>query len=212
MRGITLGVQAYHERIGQYSGNWNLVPLGNLLTTTQYGLSDSLSNSGCYPVLRMMNLKDGKATADDLKYLNLLDSDFETYKLIPGDVLFNRTNSYELVGRAGVYDLPGNHVFASYLIRLKVKTDRLLPEYLCAYLRAPIGRRQVMSFVTRGVSQANINASNLKRILIPVPPFSYQEDVVKLINAVSDARRKTKARLKSAGSFARKVIAEGLAS
>ena len=212
MRGIALGAQAYHERVGQYSRNWNLVPLGNLLTMTQYGLSDSLSNSGCYPVLRMMNLKDGKVTTDDLKYRNLPDSDFETYKLIPGDVLFNRTNSYELVGRTGVYDLPGNHVFASYLIRLKVRTDRLLPEYLCAYLRAPIGRRQVMSFVTRGVSQANINASNLKRILIPVPPLGYQEDVVDLINAVSDARRKAKARFKSVRLFARKVIAEGLAS
>lgn len=211
MRGLTLGATTCHERVGRYFNGWNLIPLGELLTSAQYGLSESLHSKGQYPILRMMNLEDGKATADDLKYLDLSDSDFETYRLVSGDVLFNRTNSYELVGRTGVYDLPGDFVFASYLIRLKPDIDRLLPEYLSAFLRAPIGRRQVMSFATRGVSQANINASNLKRVLVPVPPIDYQEEVVELLGAADSSRRGAIARLQVARDLAVKVVYGGLA-
>ncbi len=211
MRGLTLGATTCHERVGRYFNGWNLVPLGELLTTAQYGLSESLQSKGKYPILRMMNLEDGKATADDLKFLDLSDSDFETYRLVSGDVLFNRTNSYELVGRTGVYDLPGDFVFASYLIRLKPDIDRLLPEYLSAFLRAPIGRRQVMSFATRGVSQANINASNLKRVLVPVPPIEYQKEVVELLGAADSSRRGAIARLQVARDLAVKVVNGGLA-
>ena len=209
MRGLERGTLAYHERVGRYCGDWSLVPLGNLLTTVQYGLSESLHRSGQYPVLRMMNLEDGKATDDDLKYVDLAESEFERYRLVPGDVLFNRTNSYELVGRTGVYGLPGDVVFASYLVRLRTKTDCLLPDYLCAFLRASIGRRQVMSFATRGVSQTNVNASNLKRVLIPVPPIGYQEELVELLGAVDGARRETKTRLQAARSLAARIINGG---
>jgi restriction endonuclease S subunit len=210
MRGLELGTTTYHERVGRYFEDWSLVPLGELLTTAQYGLSESLHSNGQYPVLRMMNLEDGKATANDLKYLDLPDSEFETYRLVPGDVLFNRTNSYELVGRTGVYDLPSDFVFASYLVRLKTKMDRLLPEYLCAFLRAPIGRRQVMSFATRGVSQTNVNASNLKRVLIPVPPLGYQKELVELLGAIDGARRDAKTRLQAVRSLAATIINGGL--
>jgi len=211
MRGLDTGKLAQHERVGHYRGDWPLAPLGDLLTSVQYGLSDSLNSSGRYPVLRMMNLEDGKATADDLKYLDLSDSEFETYRLVSGDVLFNRTNSYELVGRTGIYDLRGDHVFASYLVRLKTKMDYLLPEYLGAFLRAPIGRRQVMSFATRGVSQTNVNAANLKRILIPIPPIDYQKEVVGMIGAIEGAQREIKTRLHETGSLAAKIINGGLA-
>ena len=211
MRGLSLGDHKFHERVGRYHGGWNLAPLGELITMAQYGLSVNLGSTGRYPVLRMMNVEDGKATADDLKYIDLSDSDFETYKLVRGDVLFNRTNSYELVGRTGVYDLAGDFVFASYLVRLKTKTDLLLPEYLSSFLRAPIGRRQVMSFATRGVSQSNVNASNLKRILIPVPPIKYQRDVVDALRGLGRARAESKSRLQSVRRICSSIISRGLA-
>lgn len=212
MRGLTLGNSNFHERVGHYCADWDLLPIGDLTTMAQYGLSESLDSSGRYPVLRMMNLEDGKATADDLKYLDLSDKDFDTYKLVDGDVLFNRTNSYELVGRTGVFGLSGDYVFASYLVRLKTKADLLLPEYLCAFLRAPIGRRQVMSFATRGVSQTNVNASNLKRILIPVPPIEYQKDVVTVLQSLESARSDSQDRLLAARRLASTVINGGMTS
>ena len=191
MRGIDLASLQRHERIGQYHGNWALTPLGDLLENAQYGLSENPLESGHYPILRMMNLAHGKVTEDDLKYVDLSVNEFLHYRLKQGDVLFNRTNSHELVGRSAVYDLRGDHVFASYLIRLNTRPTQLLPGYLSAYLNAPIGRRQVMSFATRGVSQTNVNASNLKRILIPLPPSpTEQRRVVDLLAATARSYRR----------------------
>ena len=206
MRGIDLASLQRHERIGQYHGNWALTPLGDLLENAQYGLSENPLESGHYPILRMMNLAHGKVTEDDLKYVDLSVNEFLHYRLKQGDVLFNRTNSHELVGRSAVYDLRGDHVFASYLIRLNTRPTQLLPGYLSAYLNAPIGRRQVMSFATRGVSQTNVNASNLKRILIPLPPINYQRRVVDLLAALHAAQAATVVRCAATSSISKKII------
>ena len=141
-----------------------------------------------------------------MKYVDLPEDEFLHYRLKQGDVLFNRTNSYELVGRSAVYDLKGDHVFASYLIRLNTRPTQLLPGYLSAYLNAPIGRRQVMSFATRGVSQTNVNASNLKRILIPLPPINYQRRVVDLLAALHAARAAAILRCAATSSVSKKII------
>ena len=206
MRGIDLASLQRHEQIGQYHGNWALTPLGDLLENAQYGLSENPLASGHYPILRMMNLAHGKVTEDDLKYVDLSVNEFLHYRLKQGDVLFNRTNSHELVGRSAVYDLRSDHVFASYLIRLNTRPTQLLPGYLSAYLNAPIGRRQVMSFATRGVSQTNVNASNLKRILIPLPPIDYQRRVVDLLAALHAAQAATVVRCAATSSISKKII------
>ena len=211
MRGVGLASLQGHERVGDYNGNWELTPLGDLLEKAQYGLSQNPLESGHYPILRMMNLAHGKVTENNLKYVDLLEDKFLHYRLKQGDVLFNRTNSHELVGRTGIYDLIGDHVFASYLIRLNTHSTQLLPEYLCAFLNASIGRRQVMSFATRGVSQTNVSASNLKRILIPLPPINYQRRVVDLLGALHATREAIEVRLTAANAISKKIIDGGLA-
>lgn len=206
MRGLGLGPAAFHERVGRYFAGWSLARLGDLLSEAQYGLSETLHTQGQYPVLRMMNLEGGKATASDLKYADLSDDVFEKYRLHAGDVLFNRTNSYELVGRTGVYDLAGDFTFASYLVRLITKPDLILPEYLSAFLTAPIGRRQVMSFATRGVSQANVNASNLRRVLVPLPPVEYQEGLLRILDRLNSSREDAQTRRVDASTLVAGVM------
>jgi restriction endonuclease S subunit len=190
MRGRSLGSLVRDDRVGEHFTEWPIVPLGDVLTDTQYGLSIESQSEGQYPILRMMNLKDGLATEEDLVFVDLSPEEFSRYRLEEGDVLFNRTNSHELVGRTAVYRLQGSHVFASYIVRLNTKEERLLPSYLCAFLNAPIGRRQVMSFATRGVSQTNVNASNLHRIRIPLPPIGYQERLVQLVGELHRSRER----------------------
>jgi type I restriction enzyme S subunit len=187
MRGLPLGQLKRNDRVGRYHGGWPLVPLDDLLDQSQYGLSEVASEQGRYPMLRMMNLENGYAVENDIVFIDLDDRAFERYRLHRGNVLFNRTNSYELVGRTGVYELDGDHVFASYLVRLRTKPDRLDSTYLCSFLNAPVGRRQVMSFATRGVSQTNVNASNLGRVLVPLPPLDYQQRTVAAIRASQGA-------------------------
>ena len=206
MRGINLGLLEWHEQVGHFHGEWPLTPLGDLLQYSQYGLSNAPLETGRYPILRMTNLANGKATEDDMKYVDLSDADFCRYRLRQGEVLFNRTNSHELVGRTAVYDLGDDHVFASYLVRLKTRPTRLLSSYLCAYLSAPIGRRQVMSFATRGVSQTNVNATNLKRILIPLPLIDYQQRVVDLLATLDAARQAVEARCAATSAITKGII------
>ena len=188
LTGVHLGIRTYHTDFGFYSRKLPLTCLGDLLLTTQYGISKAAADGGGYPMLRMMNLSDGLATDDDLCFVDLSEEDFSRYRLAEGDVLFNRTNSHDLVGRTGVYRLKDDHVFASYLIRLKADTSKLLPNYLCAFLNHPVGRRQVMRFATRGVSQSNVNADSLRRMLIPLPSLDYQEEVMGQIDGLRAAR------------------------
>lgn len=194
----------YDERIGNYSRSWPLTPIGELLTEVQYGISEPATTGGAYRMLRMMDLVDGAAVDSDACLVDLSQGDLERYRLNPGDVLFNRTNSYELVGRTGVYRLDGTHVFASYLIRLRTDGEKLLPDYLSAFLNAPIGRKQVMRFATRGVSQVNVNASNLKSAVIPLPSLAHQQTTV---DRIAELKSVGKASLQRAAQ-ARALLAE----
>ena len=212
MRGLGLEGQTWHERVGQFRDSWPLLPLGEILASVQYGLSEEAGSVGQYPMIRMMNLEHGQVVENDLKFVDLNKDEFQRYQLDGGDVLFNRTNSYDLVGRTGVYSLKGDHVFASYLVRLKTKSDQLHPDYLCAFLNAPIGRRQVMSFATRGVSQTNVNASNLKRILVPLPPLGFQRRTVEVIHANRSASERISNRISFVGRMISRVIAQGISA
>jgi type I restriction enzyme S subunit len=210
LQGAHLGGFVYDERFGRYSSHLTLTSIGELLTATQYGLSEPSESGGRYRMLRMMNLSDGLATDENLCSLDLSDEEFFRYRLEHGDVLFNRTNSHDLVGRTGVYRLEGDHVFASYLVRLKTDANVLLPDYLCAFLNAPVGRRQIMRFATRGVSQANVNVSNLRSMLIPLPPINYQQTVVEYIEELRSARRSQQRRSSEAKTLAARIANEFL--
>ncbi|MXP15691.1 restriction endonuclease subunit S [Altererythrobacter confluentis] len=210
LRGSLLGAANRHERVGPYFEDWPLLPIGKLLTKNQYGLSVEAGSTGQYPMLRMMNMEDGRVVENDLKYIDLSDGEFEKYRLFDGDILFNRTNSFDLVGRTGVYHLGAEHVFASYLVRLQTYREKLDPEYLCAFLNAHIGRRQVMSFATRGVSQTNVNASNLTRILLPLPPISFQRETVEFIRECHAASSRLTQRIKSLGQIISEVTKQGI--
>lgn len=164
---------------------WPVVDLGSVVQGTQYGLSINAGPEGQYPMLRMMNIENGLCVENDIKYVDLSDKEFEAYRLVDGDVLFNRTNSYELVGRTGVYELEGDHVFASYLVRIKTHPEKLEPKFLALYLNSDFGRRQVLAYATKAVSQANVNASNLLRVRLPLPPLVVQQ---KLLGEIAKAK------------------------
>jgi restriction endonuclease S subunit len=169
-----------------------VVTVGDVTEASQYGLSIAPEARGQYPILRMMNLVDGHVVENDIRFVDLPDGMFSVYQLESGDVLFNRTNSIDLVGRTGVYTLEGEHVFASYLVRLKVKRSLVNPEYLTAYLNAPLGRQQVLSYATKAVSQANVSASNLAKVLIPLPPRHVQDRIVTELASMRRAQGQAK--------------------
>lgn len=187
---------------------WPVVDLGSVVHETQYGLSINAGSEGRYPMLRMMNIEDGLCVENDIKYVDLNDKDFEAYRLVYGDVLFNRTNSYELVGRTGVYELDGDHVFASYLVRIKTNLERLEPKFLTLYLNSDFGRRQVLAFATKAVSQANVNASNLLRVRLPLPPLDVQQQLLEEIAKAKLAEKAAMVRRSCAEEMKKQLLAE----
>lgn len=170
--------------VGPVPESWTVAPLGNYLQSAQYGLSGKGGSSGTYPLLRMTNQQDGRIAEDDLQYVDLPTSEFEKYRLDKGDVLFNRTNSHELVGRTSLFDLDGDFVFASYLLRLKLQSMALRPAFLTHYMEARSTQARLRSIAQRAVSQSNISASRLSTFEIPVPSPDEQDDIVRLLDAV----------------------------
>ena len=182
--GARHAVPLRETEIGPLPAQWQVVRLGEVVTTFQYGLSVRAEGEGTYPMLRMNNLEDGRLTISDLKYVSLSSTEATKFLLRPGDLLFNRTNSRDLVGKTALFDLDGKYVFASYLIRMSVDCSNIETRFLNFLLNyAPI-QQKLKSIATRGVSQANISASKLKAFVVPLPPLPEQREIARLLQAV----------------------------
>ncbi|HWB02150.1 MAG TPA: restriction endonuclease subunit S [Verrucomicrobiales bacterium] len=158
---------------------WQWVTIGEMTSAIQYGSSAKTSEDATgVPVLRMGNIKEGSLVLDSLKFLPHEHQEFPDLLLRDGDLLFNRTNSAELVGKSAVYrSNPEKCSCASYLIRVRLKPD-YVPEYVANYLNSPFGRQWISSVVSQQVGQANVNASKLKALKIPVPDYNEQCRIV----------------------------------
>ncbi len=145
----------------------------------QYGTSEKAGQSpeGII-VLRMGNIQDGDLNYDVLKYLPADWVQTEEFVLGPGDVLFNRTNSAELVGKTAVYkDHHPQAVFASYLIRVRTNMTAYNPDLLSSFINSCYGRKYIASVVSQQVGQANVNGTKLSVMPIPLPSFMEQQEI-----------------------------------
>lgn len=184
-------------------------PLGDLLEGCQYGLSIAATRDGTVPILRMSNVTDGGIDLADLKYVNVSRAEIESFRLNDCDVLFNRTNSVEHVGRTGLYRGTGDVVFASYLIRLKPKSG-LLPEYLNLFLNSSLGKRRVRAHLSKGVSQANISGRSLKLTRMPLPSLGEQEAIVERASELSRVIGTAQAQVERCTELCRSLVTERL--
>jgi type I restriction enzyme S subunit len=196
-RGI--GHKEYKQTpIGTTPKTWQIVRLGEVLELCQYGLSARFGERGKYRILKMDDIVDGVAIPDNAKYIDLDERTFENFKLEKGDILFNRTNSYELVGRTGIFLLDGDYTFASYLIRLRPKKEIVDSLFLTYYMI--FSNNRLRQLATRAVHQANINATNLQSFTIPIPPLPEQKQIAETLMTVDkklEFERKEKAKLES---------------
>lgn len=164
--------------------------LGDVLAKLQYGTSaKAAADFDGFPVLRMGNIKSGHLDFTDLKYMALADNDLEKYRLKVGDILINRTNSMELVGKSAVFQKEeGDWVFASYLIRLVVDSSKAIPEFVNASINSRIGRAYVCATARRAIGMVNINAKEIAKMPLPLPSLEKQEQIV---SRLKEARKAT---------------------
>lgn len=161
---------------------WRRVLLSEVAKDFSYGSASKSASSGLVPVLRMGNIQGGRLDWTDLVYTSDL-GEIAKYKLTKGDVLFNRTNSPELVGKAAVFQGEREAIYAGYLIRVRC-TSALLPEYLNYCLGSKAGRDYCWSVKSDGVSQSNINAKKLAAFPFSLPTLDEQREIVRRVEAL----------------------------
>ena len=166
-------------KLPQLPADWTWATVEQLSTRVQYGSSAKTNeDSDGVPVLRMGNIQEGKLDFDKLKYLPKVHDEFPELLLARGDLLFNRTNSAELVGKTAVFkDTPNPCSFASYLIRVRFGGG-CVSDFVSYYINSVFGRSWIADVVSQQVGQANVNGTKLQALAIPLSPLAEQTRIV----------------------------------
>ena len=168
--------------------NWKITTVGDIVTEVRYGTSKPAVEGGQYPYLRMNNLTaDGHLDLRDLKYIDISDEEIEKCVVRTGDVLFNRTNSIDLVGKTAVFDLSEEMVIAGYIIRVRLKKN-MLPEVFSEYMNLKALKDILRSMAKGAVNQANINAQELQSIKIYLPDIELQKQFVTIKTQIDKSK------------------------
>lgn len=154
---------------------WKWVRLGEICEGFMYGTSAKSLPSGKCPVLRMGNIQNGKIDWEKLVYTNN-DEEMEKYLLKQYDLLFNRTNSREMVGKTAIFESTQKTIYAGYLVKFRpIKSN---PYFVNIVLNSKTHREWCNEVKVDALGQSNINAEKLKNFITPLPPLAEQKEIV----------------------------------
>lgn len=167
---------------------WKKGTIRDVVADVRYGSSRPAVDGGKYPYLRMNNITyGGELDLSDVKRIDVPENELEKCTVRRGDVLFNRTNSKELVGKTCVYDRDEMMVLAGFVIRVRVN-DLVLPEFLSAFLNTEFSKRTLLGMCKAAIGQANINAQEMQSIGIYIPPIKLQKEFVQFKNQTDKSK------------------------
>ena len=174
----------YNEEVffDDIPSNWSSATIDTLAFDVRYGSSSKTNDdSSGVPVIRMGNIIDGKLDFSNLKYLPVDHQEFPELLLSDRDLLFNRTNSAELVGKTAIFFDKGRPVsLASYVIRVRLLSG-VESQFVANFINSTIGRAWIKSCVSQNVGQANVNGTKLKALVVPLPPLKEQKEIVRIV-------------------------------
>ena len=180
------------EMFGTFPANpfrWSIGKIQDVVSDVRYGSSRPAVEGGKYPYLRMNNITySGELDLHDTKRIDIPDSELDKCTVRRGDVLFNRTNSKELVGKTCVYNRDELMVLAGFVIRVRVN-ERIRPEVLSAFLNMDFSKRMLIGMCKTAIGQANINAKELQNIDLYIPPIELQDQFVTLKNKIDQQKQ-----------------------
>ena len=142
------------------------------------------------PVLGMSHIFEGRIRWENVCHVELTPEDEAKYLLRRGDLLFNRTNSAELVGKTAVFDVDRRAVFASYLIRFQPAPNVADARFVSAHINSPLGRAFIERHMARAIGQVNISASTMHEMPIPTPEIGEQRRIADRLDQRSEAASK----------------------
>jgi len=165
--------------LGDIPEHWDVFPIKRLFSHMDYGISDSSKDEGRYRVLTMGNIRNGTVTVENCGRVDHVDP---LLVLDRHDLLFNRTNSLELVGKVGIFEGNGQDevTFASYLVRMRVNA-KALPQYVNYLLNSPGVLRVARLNAIPSLHQANLNPTRYGRLPVPLPPKAEQATILEYI-------------------------------
>lgn len=188
----------------------NYAPIGSVLESAQYGISIEMNEDGVgVPIYRMNEIHNMLCDFDVSKSADIGPDDVKKFKLNDRDVLFNRTNSYEWVGRTGLFREQGdnNFVFASYLVRLVPNEKVISPEYLVAFLNCKYGIWDIRRRSRQSINQTNVNPEEVKEIEIPLLGDGVQRLIKQCFDHGAEGIQKSKTLMATAESTLIKALA-----
>ena len=167
---------------------WRTVPIGSIVDTSQYGLNLAVDPEGTTPIIGMKDMVRGRVENSGWGAVNLSMAERNRYLLRRGDILLNRTNSPDLVGKVACWDRDEEAVFPSYIVRFVLDREQAEPEYVNLFLNTEDGQTRLKQISTRGVSQANINPTTFRAAFqITLPPLPEQRRITTVLNVWNDA-------------------------
>lgn len=179
------------EMFGIYPANqmgWETGKIRDTVADVRYGSSRPAVDGGKYPYLRMNNITyGGELDLSDVKRIDVPEDELDKCTVRRGDVLFNRTNSKELVGKTCVYDRDEMMVLAGFVIRVRVN-DRVLPEFLSAFLNTDFSKKTLSEMCKAAIGQANINAQEMQNIGLYLPPLELQRQFVQFKKQIDKSK------------------------
>ena len=168
--------------------DWEVVKIRDIVTDVRYGTSKPAVEGGRYPYLRMNNLTvDGGLDLSDLKYIDIPDNEIEKCVVRKGDILFNRTNSIDLIGKTAVFNLLDDMVIAGYIIRIRLN-NQILPDVFSQYMNLEVMKKVLRGMAKGAVNQANINAQELQSIKVYIPDMELQRQYVEFKEEIDKSR------------------------
>lgn len=164
---------------------WEKGKIADIIIKTQYGTSNKANEeNGQFKILRMGNITyNGQFDFSDMKYIDLTEDEQKKYLVYKGEVLFNRTNSKELVGKTAVYKENKPMAYAGYLVKA-IPNERATGEFIAAYMNTKYVKSKLLNMAKNIVGMANINAEEFKKIDIYIPPIELQNEYIKFIEQV----------------------------
>lgn len=171
---------------------WPVRSVSDVCESKQYGTAEKANTEKRgLPVLRMNNVTyQGDIDISDLKWVELPTREAEKLDLRDGDVLFNRVNSHELVGKTAVWHGGAGYTFAGYLIRLRIRSAIATGDYVSAAMNMPPIKQKLMGMAKPSINMANISGSDLDRLLLPFPPLAEQRRYSAVCRTLAQLRRR----------------------
>lgn len=183
--------------------------LGELVEETQYGTADKANEHGRgMPVLRMNNITNtGGVDLNDVKHVELPAKDVERYSVRRGDLLFNRTNSRELVGKMAVWNRDESYAYAGYLIRLRLKQGVAAPPFVAAWFNTPEMKARLRARAKPSINMSNISATDVLEFPVRLPrSLAEQRRIADVLDRAEALRAKRREALAQADSLSRAIF------